>query len=93
MLPTLAEGDRLLVRWGVPEAAPGRLVLVRLPGDRPVAVKRLLRRVPEGWWVERDNPAEGLDSWHPAVGAVPPADLLGVVVLRVWPWWRRVGAG
>lgn len=91
MRPTLAEGDRLLVRWGVPAAAPGRLVVVRLPGGRPVSVKRLVRREPEGWWVERDNPAEGVDSW--AVGAVPPEDLLGVVVARVWPWWRRVGAG
>lgn len=89
MEPTLRDGDRLLVRWGRGEAEPGALVVVRLPGDRPVAVKRLLRRVPEGWWVERDNPAEGVDSWSAGVGAVPPEDLLGVVLARVWPWRRR----
>lgn len=93
MRPTLAEGDRLLVRWGVPAAAPGRLVLVRLPGGRPVSVKRLVRREPEGWWVERDNPEEGMDSWHPAIGAVQPDDLLGVVVARVWPRPGRVRRG
>jgi len=87
MEPTLRDGDRLLVRWfggdAGPVAAPGSVVVVRLPGDRPVAVKRLLTRRPEGWWVERDNPAEGVDSWQ--VGAVPDDGLLGVVRWRVWP--------
>ena len=86
MLPTLAEGDRLLVRWGAAArrtARPGRLVVVRLPGGRPVAVKRFTRRQDGGWWVERDNPAEGVDSW--LVGAVPDPDLLGVVACRLWP--------
>jgi signal peptidase I len=86
MLPTLRDGDRLLVRRASPGDAdppPGRLVVVRLPGGRPESVKRLLRRDPEGWWVERDNPAEGVDSW--LVGAVPAGDLMGVVVGRVWP--------
>ncbi|MGF1645310.1 MAG: S24 family peptidase [Kineosporiaceae bacterium] len=82
MLPTLRPGDLLLVRGGA-VASPGNLVVVRLPGDRPVAVKRLVARVPEGWWVERDNPAEGVDSW--LVGAVDEAGLLGRVVLRVHP--------
>ncbi|MGF1661666.1 MAG: S24 family peptidase [Kineosporiaceae bacterium] len=82
MLPTLRPGDLLLVRGG-PRAAPGDLVVVRLPGDRPVAVKRLVARVPDGWWVERDNPAEGVDSW--SVGAVPGAGLLGRAVLRLHP--------
>lgn len=82
MEPTLCDGDRLLVRWG---AAPvvGRLAVVRLPGGRPLAVKRLHSRHPDGWWVERDNPDEGVDSW--LVGAVPAADVLAAVVRRVWP--------
>ena len=86
MEPTLRDGDRLLVRWG---AAPvvGRVAVVRLPGDRPLAVKRLLRLEPEGWWVERDSPTEGIDSW--SVGAVPAEDVLGIVVRRVWPLRRR----
>ena len=82
MLPTLRDGDRLLVRYDV-APRPGSLVLVRFP-DRPVAVKRLLRREPDGgWWVERDNPDEGVDSW--SLGAVPPSDLLAVVIARLWP--------
>jgi SOS-response transcriptional repressor LexA len=81
MLPTLRSGDRVLVRYDVPPR-PGALVVVRLP-DRPVSVKRATRWTPEGWWLERDNPAEGIDSW--LVGAVPDADVLGVVVCRYWP--------
>lgn len=86
MRPTLRDGDRLLVRTvrpGDPAPRPGTLVVVRLPGDRPEAVKRLLRREPEGWWVERDNPAEGVDSWQ--VGAIDEPDLVGVVLARIWP--------
>jgi phage repressor protein C with HTH and peptisase S24 domain len=86
MLPTLADGDRLLVRGGTAgpaRAREGRLAVVRLPGGRPLGVKRLLRAEPEGWWVERDNPAEGVDSWH--VGAIPDGDVVAVVVARVWP--------
>jgi hypothetical protein len=81
MEPTLFEGDRLLVRHGAAPRA-GRMAIVRLP-DRPLAVKRLSRRVDGGWWVERDNPAEGVDSW--LVGAVPDRDVVAVVLLRVWP--------
>jgi phage repressor protein C with HTH and peptisase S24 domain len=85
MLPTLRPGDLLLVRGGS-RASPGDLVVVRLPGDRPVAVKRLVALVPEGWWVERDNPAEGVDSW--VVGAVPEVGMLARVVLRLHPRLR-----
>jgi phage repressor protein C with HTH and peptisase S24 domain len=85
MRPTLLAGDRLLVQHG---AAPrlGDLVVVRLP-DGVVAVKRVTSREPEGWWVERDNPAEGVDSW--SVGAIPDHDLLAVVRFRAWPLVRR----
>ncbi len=81
MEPTLAAGDRLLVRHGG-TPRPGRLLVVRLP-DGVVAVKRAVYREPGGWWVERDNPREGVDSWQ--VGAVPDEDVLAVVVARVWP--------
>jgi nickel-type superoxide dismutase maturation protease len=86
MLPTLRDGDRLLVRGtaaGRRLARPGCLAVVRLPGGRPLGIKRLTRREDDGWWVERDNPAEGVDSWH--VGAVPDEDVLGVAVCRLWP--------
>lgn len=86
MEPTLADGDRLIVRWGG-RARPGRLAVVRLPdaddGPRPVSVKRLLRHDDNGWWVERDNPAEGVDSW--LVGALPDDAVLAAVVARLWP--------
>ena len=82
MLPTLRDGDRLLVAVpGVPR--PGDLVVVRLPDGRPEAVKRATRREDGGWWVERDNPAEGVDSW--LVGAIPDGDVRGVVRARLWP--------
>ncbi len=35
------------------------------------------------WWVERDNPVAGVDSW--LLGAVPERDVLAVVVGRWWP--------
>jgi SOS-response transcriptional repressor LexA len=82
MLPTLRDGDVVLVRWGR-RPLPGRVAVVRLPGGRPVAVKRLGRRDGEGWWLERDNPAEGVDSWQ--VGAVGDGAVLGMVAARCWP--------
>jgi hypothetical protein len=91
MQPTLWDGDRLVVRY-VDHARPGDLVLVRLP-HRPLSVKRLVRREPEGgWWVERDNPHEGVDSWQ--IGAVPAGDMVAVVVTRLrvlnsFARWRR----
>jgi Peptidase S24-like len=90
MLPTLADGDVVLVHSlrRVPRvrrrARTGRLAVVRLSPDRPLAVKRLGMRDSGGWWVERDNPADGVDSWQ--LGRpVQDADILGLVLLRVWP--------
>jgi hypothetical protein len=88
MLPTLMDGDRLLVRSRTTGARVGRLAVVRLP-NRPDSVKRLAFRQASGWWVERDNPREGIDSWNAGVGAIPDADVLGVVVARLWPRPRR----
>ena len=85
MEPTLRDGDRLLVRYGQ-EPRIGDLAVVRLPG-RPIAVKRVVHRRPDGWWVESDNTAEGVDSW--LVGAVPESEVVAVVVRRVWPPRRR----
>lgn len=84
MEPTLYDGDRLLVGYGAP-ARPGRLAVLRLPG-RPVAVKRLVTWTPDGWWVARDNPDLGVDSRQ--VGAIADADVLGIVICRVWPLRR-----
>lgn len=81
MEPTLYDGERLLLLHG---ARPrlGRLAVVRLP-DGVVAVKRVAHREPDGWWVERDNPTVGVDSW--TVGAIPDDAVLARVLLRLWP--------
>ena len=84
MQPTLYDGDRLLVRYGRAPSS-GALAVVRLP-DGVVAVKRI-RRDADGWWLERDNPSEGVDSW--TVGAIGDADVLARVYARIWPLWRR----
>lgn len=86
MEPTLREGDRLLVlHGGVPRT--GRIVVVRLP-DGVLAVKRATRREDAGWWVERDNPRAGVDSW--TVGMVPDVDVVAVALLRFWPLPSRL---
>lgn len=79
MLPTLREGDRLLVLWGrAPQ--PGDVVLARF-ADGTLAVKRAAgrrttRTGAPGWWLLSDNPAEGVDSRHR--GVVPEDDVLAV---------------
>jgi hypothetical protein len=83
MSPTLQAGDRLLVRYGARPRA-GALAVVRLP-QRPLSVKRLGHHTDEGWWVERDNPERGTDSWTAGVGALPETDVVAVVLARVWP--------
>jgi phage repressor protein C with HTH and peptisase S24 domain len=86
MLPTLAEGDLLLAdRRAQPR--PGDVVVACWPGT-PLVVKRVLRREPDGWWLERDNPREGTDSW--LAGTVRGEDLVAVVRLRLWPHPGRV---
>jgi len=62
MLPTLREGDRVLVRHGA-RVRPGDVVLARfadLPGR--LVLKRAERRVAGGWWVVSDNASVGGDS-------------------------------
>jgi hypothetical protein len=84
MEPTLYGGDHLVVLYGG-RPRRGRLAVVRLAGA-PLSVKRLAFRDAGGWWVERDNPVEGVDSWQ--VGAVPDADVVATVLFRSWPLRR-----
>jgi len=89
MRPTLAPGDLLLLRRdAVP--APGDLLVADLPGERGAGVKRAVRLEPDGWWVERDNPAAGVDSW--LFGAVAVHAVHGVVRARLWPRPGRLRA-
>jgi hypothetical protein len=85
MVPTLSDGDLLLVDRGV-RVRPGALVVARMPGA-PLAVKRARfwhsDDEARGWWLERDNPQEGTDSW--AVGPVAPKEVVAVVLGRLWP--------
>ena len=86
MLPTLRDGDLLLVRYGS-SPRPGDLVVARFV-DGTVAVKRAAegrrtRSGAAGWWLVSDNPGEGVDSRHR--GPVAEEAVLGVVRLRVWP--------
>ena len=77
MSPTLRDGDRLLVRYAAPPR-PGQV--------RGGALRRRCRRRqaarpprPDGWWVTRDNPREGRDSW--SAGAVAEDGCRSRVVL------------
>jgi nickel-type superoxide dismutase maturation protease len=83
MSPTVRHGDRLLVRRLRPGATvpPGTVVLARFPA-RPelLVVKRVRRAVPEGVWVEGDNPFVTDDS-----RAYGTAIAVGRVVLRLSP--------
>ena len=86
MLPTLREGDLLLVRHGA-RVRPGDLVVARF-ADGTLAVKRAAeerrtRTGGAGWWLVSDNPGEGVDSRHR--GPVAEDQVVGVVRLRVWP--------
>ncbi len=86
MRPGLAPGDRLLVRYGA-RVQVGALVLARLP-DGTLAVKRAAERRTTrtgepAWWLISDNPDAGVDSRHR--GPIAEADVLAVVLARVWP--------
>jgi SOS-response transcriptional repressor LexA len=90
MRPTLDPGDRLLVRYAARVAA-GRLVLARFADGTMVvkraAERRTTRTGDPGWWLLSDNPEEGVDSRHR--GVVADADVVAVVLARVWPRPRR----
>jgi len=80
MLPTLTAGDCLLVLTGA-QARPGDVVVARFAAPAGLlVVKRAVRPVEGGWWVESDNPAISSDSRR-----YGPAQILGRVVLRYWP--------
>jgi SOS-response transcriptional repressor LexA len=83
MSPTIKDGDRLLVRRvRLPrDIRPGDVVLARFPA-RPdlLVVKRVRRDVPDGHWIEGDNPFVTDDS-----RSFGTAVVVGRVVGRLWP--------
>ncbi|MCE1179981.1 MAG: S26 family signal peptidase [Micrococcales bacterium] len=88
MEPGLHAGDRLLVVRGIPPLL-GRPHVVRLPPDddgarRPLAIKRVTGRDPADptrYWVERDNPRTGVDSWQ--VGSLAKEDIRAAMLFRL----------
>jgi nickel-type superoxide dismutase maturation protease len=80
MAPAVVHGERWLVTPG--RIRPGRLVLLREP-DRPElqTVKRIIRVLPDGVWVEGDNAAVSRDSRH--YGVVPRDHICGVLRRRL----------
>ncbi|MER6252432.1 nickel-type superoxide dismutase maturation protease [Streptomyces sp. NPDC001584] len=85
MVPTLLNGDQLVVRYGA-AVRPGDVVVLRHPLQQDLlVVKRAVERRPGGsWWVLGDNPYnETGDST--VYGAVPPELVLATAVLRFRP--------
>ena len=80
MVPTLRDGDALLVRRGA-RVRPGDVVVARFRG-RPdlLVVKRAVRALDGGWWIEGDNEFVTDDS-----RAFGVADVIGRAILRYWP--------
>jgi phage repressor protein C with HTH and peptisase S24 domain len=61
MVPTLRDGDRVLVRHGARIRA-GDLVLARFDDLDRLVLKRAVRPERTGWWLASDNPFAGGDS-------------------------------
>lgn len=78
MVPTLRDGDSVIVRHGA-RIRPGDVVLAHFRTDPDLLVlKRAVREMDDGWWLVSDNKFAGGDSFTHGV-----ADVLGRVVLRL----------
>ncbi|MGW6915165.1 nickel-type superoxide dismutase maturation protease [Kitasatospora sp. NPDC054939] len=83
MVPTLRDGDRLLVRYGAP-VRPGAVAVFRHPLRQDLlVVKRVAGRRPTGWWMLSDN--RPIDSDSRQYGAVPDELVVGRALLRLAP--------
>jgi phage repressor protein C with HTH and peptisase S24 domain len=87
MVPTLRDGDTVVVRRGA-RIRPGDVVLATFRAlPYRYVVKRAVRPQDGGWWLASDNEFAGGDSRSHGV-----ADVHARVVLRVAPGRpRRVG--
>jgi phage repressor protein C with HTH and peptisase S24 domain len=83
MVPTLAPGERLLVRYGA-SFGEGDIVLVQR-ADR-VEVKRVVQVSTDGVHLAGDNAAVSTDSRH--YGPVSTSAVIARVV-RALPYWLR----
>ena len=87
MEPALDPGDWLLTWRGLnssypPRVRPGQLVVARHPAQPGLLlVKRAVRELTGGWWLESDNTAAGaVDSRM--FGPVPAQLIVATVMLR-----------
>lgn len=84
MLPSTSAGDWWLVRR-TSRVRPGDLALLHHPERVDLLiVKRVVRAVDGGWWVEGDNPERSDDSR--SFGAVAAGAIVGRLLVR----YRRV---
>ncbi|WP_104818262.1 nickel-type superoxide dismutase maturation protease [Kitasatospora sp. MMS16-BH015] len=86
MVPTLHDGDLVLVHYGG-RIRPGAVVLCRHPLRQDLLiVKRAAGRRGRGWWLLSDN--EFVESDSREYGPVPDELVLGRVLLRLKPRLR-----
>jgi len=93
MLPALRPGDWLLaVRTR--RVRPGQVVLAWHPARTDfLLVKRAVRRVDGGWWLESDFPDAPGAADSNRFGPVPEEKIIGRVLVRYWPRGRRAKLG
>ena len=80
MIPTLAPGERLLVRTDGPIVI-GDIVVFRRADQ--FEVKRITRIQTEGVFVQGDNDLVSTDSR--TYGVIPHEEVIGVATYRLWP--------
>ncbi len=85
MIPTLAPGERLLVRHDGPIVLGDIVVFER---ESQFDVKRVLHIEAEGIFVQGDNDRVSTDSR--TYGFIPFDDVVGTVTFRLWPKPGRI---
>ncbi len=85
MIPTLAPGERLLVRHDGPIVL-GDIVVFRY--ETQFDIKRVLRIEAEGIVVKGDN--DLVSDFSPTYGVIPYDDIVGTVTYRLWPKPGRI---
>ena len=80
MIPTLAPGERLLVRLDGPIVLGDIVVFERA---NQFDIKRILRIEADGVFVQGDNDQVSTDSR--TYGLIPHDNVIGVATYRLWP--------
>jgi nickel-type superoxide dismutase maturation protease len=88
MIPTLAPGERLLVRLDGPIVL-GDIVVFERPNQ--FDIKRILRIEADGVFVQGDNDQVSTDSR--TYGLIPHDNVIGVATYRLWPKPGRIKQG